>query len=147
MVSTKPYLLRAIYEWAEDNGFTPQVLVDANAPDVLVPREHVVEGQIILNIGSSAVKLHAMDNDGLKFSARFSGVEQNISLPIDSINAIFARENSQGIFFEEGDQPTLDPDPSKKLEKEDSAKPGNKGSKIGSKPPAKNKPSHLKIIK
>ena len=151
MVSTKPYLLRAIYEWAEDNGFTPQVLVDANSPNVVVPREHVVEGQIILNIGSSAVKLHAMDNEGLKFSARFSGVEQNISLPMDSISAIFARENSQGIFFEDGDQSTLDPDPDNTPEKsgasKSNSKAGNKSEKVGSKASTKNKPSHLKIIK
>ena len=99
MTSTKPYLLRAIFDWAEDNGFTPQVLVNANAEGVEVPEAHVVDGQIVLNISSSAIQLHVMDNECLSFSARFSGVEQDIFLPIDSILAIFARENSQGIFL------------------------------------------------
>jgi len=66
-----------------------------------VPSAHVVDGQIVLNVSSSAVQLHVMDNECLSFSARFSGVEQDIYLPMDSILAIFARENSQGIFFEE----------------------------------------------
>jgi len=110
MSSTKPYLLRAIFEWAEDNGFTPQVLVDANQSGVEVPRSHVVDGQIVLNIGSNAVQIHVMDNECLSFSARFSGVEQDIYLPIDSVMAIFARENSQGIFFEEIDDDGSDPD-------------------------------------
>lgn len=147
MVSTKPYLLRAIYEWAEDNGLTPQVLVNAEVPDVVVPQEHVVDGQIILNIGSSAVQLHSMDNEFLRFSARFSGIEQSIVLPIESINAIFARENSQGIFFEEHDDESPTPEPTKSTAKD------TLGSKVGpGKSPAKQankstKPSHLKIIK
>lgn len=139
--STKPYLLRAIFEWAEDNGFTPQVLVNAAAPAVEVPQKHVVDGQIVLNIGSSAVQLHVMDNECLSFSARFSGVEQDIFLPMHSILAIFARENSQGIFFEELDDGT-DPEPT--LSPVDSeSKPG----KNAEKPDSIRKGSHLKIIK
>lgn len=83
---------------------TPQVLVNAEADGVEVPQKHVVDGQIVLNISSAAVQLHVMDNECLSFSARFSGVEQDIFLPIDSILAIFARENSQGIFFEDADE-------------------------------------------
>jgi len=109
MTSTKPYLLRAIFEWAEDNGFTAQVLVNARIDGVEVPNNHVVDGQIVLNISSSAVQLHVMDNECVSFSARFSGVEHDIFLPIDSILAIFARENSQGIFFEEMDDGGDDP--------------------------------------
>ncbi|MCL4162794.1 UNVERIFIED_CONTAM: hypothetical protein GTU68_003826 [Idotea baltica] len=101
LISTKPYLLRAIFEWANDNGFTPQVLVNAEFSGVEVPVNHVVDGQIVLNIGLSAIKLHVMDNECLSFSARFSGVEQDIFIPMDSILAIFARENSQGIYFSE----------------------------------------------
>lgn len=140
MTSTKPYLLRAIFEWAEDNGFTPQVLVDAEADSVEVPVAHVVDGQIVLNISSSAVQLHVMDNECLSFSARFSGVEQDIFLPIDSILAIFARENSQGIFFEDVDG--TDPEPSPDLP--------NVKDKSGAKPTklkTKNSSSHLKVIK
>jgi stringent starvation protein B len=141
MTSTKPYLMRAIFEWAEDNGFTPQVLVNAEGEGVEVPVAHVVDGQIVLNIASSAVKLHVMDNECLSFSARFSGVEQDIFLPIESILAIFARENSQGIFFEEVDEDDLDPDPSPlaKAKAKQNAEPTKLKTKRSS--------SHLKIIK
>ncbi len=137
MTSTKPYLLRAIFEWAEDNGFTPQVLVNADVAGVDVPEAHVVDGQIVLNIGSNAVQLHVMDNECLSFSARFSGVEQDIFLPIESILAIFARENSQGIFFEEVDDDGLEPDPT----------PGDNKSSEPTKLKPKRSSSHLKIIK
>ena len=141
MTSTKPYLMRAIFEWAEDNGFTPQVLVNAEGEGVEVPVAYVVDGQIVLNIASSAVKLHVMDNECLSFSARFSGVEQDIFLPIESILAIFARENSQGIFFEEVDEDDLDPDPSPlaKAKAKQNAEPTKLKTKRSS--------SHLKIIK
>ena len=76
--STKPYLMRAIFEWANDNSFTPQVLVNTNVVGVEVPQDHVVDGQIVLNIGLSAIKLHVMDNECLSFSARFNGIEQDI---------------------------------------------------------------------
>lgn len=164
MLPTKPYLLRAIYEWAEDNGFTPQVLVKANGPGVIVPREHVVDGHIVLNIGASAIKLHTMDNEFLRFSARFSGVEQHIELPIESISAIFARENAQGIFFESeehgpgvvssSDVPkrkphSLTPSLKKTSTNKQSAakKSAAKKSKKGSAKGDPSKPSHLKIIK
>lgn len=140
--STKPYLLRAIFEWAEENGFTPQILVDANLPDVLVPMEHVVDGQIVLNIGSSAVQLHEMDNECVSFSARFSGKEQNIYLPIAAILAIFARENSQGIFFEEVSGDNTDPEPTKPVA--DKPKPPTT---LQTKSKPKRDTSHLKIIK
>lgn len=141
--STKPYLLRAIFEWAEDNRFTPQVLVNANVDGVVVPLAHVVDGQIVLNVSSSAVQLNVMDNECLSFSARFSGIEQDIYLPMDSILAIFARENSQGIFFEEMGGGNVDPDP------ESLTKPAE----VEKKPPTKIKPKqkrntdHLKVVK
>lgn len=142
MTSTKPYLMRAIFEWAEDNGFTPQVLVNASAEGVEVPDAHVVDGQIVLNISSSAVQLHVMDNECLSFSARFSGIEQDIFLPIDAILAIFARENSQGIFFEDGDE-EFDPDPDQTPPTRKAVKP----TKLNTKQKPKRDASHLKIIK
>ena len=142
MTSTKPYLLRAIFDWAEDNGFTPQVLVNANASGVEVPEAHVVDGQIVLNISSSAIQLHVMDNECLSFSARFSGVEQDIFLPIDSILAIFARENSQGIFFEDSED-GFEPDPVPTPPKRKVSAP----TKLEPKQKSKRKASHLKIIK
>ncbi len=143
MSSTKPYLLRAIFEWAEDNGFTPQVLVNAEAAGVEVPLKHVVDGQIVLNISSSAVQLHVMDNDCLSFSARFSGIEQDIFLPIDSILAIFARENSQGIFFEDIDDDGHDPEPTLAAV---TSEPASK-EKEGEGPTKPKGGPHLKIIK
>lgn len=139
MTSTKPYLMRAIFEWAEDNGFTSQVLVNAEADGVEVPTAHVVDGQIVLNISSSAVQLHVMDNEFLSFSARFSGVEENIHLPIHSILAIFARENSQGIFFEDVDDDDFDPEPESLMQEAKKTAP----TKIKPKRDA----GHLKVIK
>jgi stringent starvation protein B len=142
MTSTKPYLMRAIFDWAEDNGFTPQVLVNAEAEGVEVPVAHVVDGQIVLNISSSAVQLHVMDNECISFSARFSGIEQDIFLPIDSILAIFARENSQGIFFEDmDDDEGLDPEPS------GPTRIPSKPTTLKTKTKPKRDTSHLKIIK
>lgn len=138
IASTKPYLLRAIFEWTEDNGFTPQVLVNADAAGAQVPRNHVVDGQIVLNISSSAVQLHVMDNECISFSARFGGVEQDIYLPIASILAIFARENSQGIFFENTDDDGTDPNV--KLASVQTSKKATKAE-------PKRNTSHLKIIK
>lgn len=146
MSSTKPYLLRAIFEWAEDNGLTPQVLVNAEAPGVEVPTEHVVDGQIVLNIGSSAVQLHTMDDECLNFSARFSGIEQNIFLPIQSILAIFARENSQGIFFEELDEDDYVPEPTLSTVKT-TPKPGSDDEDSGGKRTTPRGGPHLKVIK
>lgn len=138
--STKPYLLRAIFEWANDNSFTPQVLVNTEVSGVEVPQDHVVDGQIVLNISLSAIKLHVMDNECLSFSARFSGLEQDIFLPMSSILAIFARENSQGIFFEETDNGD-DPEPT--LNEISSVQSKDKTSSETK----KRSKSHLKVIK
>jgi stringent starvation protein B len=138
--TTKPYLLRAIFEWAEDNNFTPQVLVNATVDGVDVPSSYVVDGQIVLNISSTATQLHQMDNEAVSFSARFSGKSHTIYLPMASILAIFARENSQGIFFEEIDLP--DPSPTDGDPKQDQKQaPSSKVDK------SKGSGSHLKIVK
>ena len=141
LTSTKPYLMRAIFEWAEDNDFTPQVLVNAEVDGVEVPTAHIVDGQIVLNISSSAVQLHVMDNECLSFSARFSGVEQDIFLPIEAILAIFARENSQGIFFDDADDGELDPEPN------GSNPAPSEPTRLKTKTKPKRDTSHLKIIK
>ena len=138
MISTKPYLVRAIFDWANDNSFTPQVLVNAEYKGVEVPIDHILDGQIVLNISLSAIKLHVMDDECLSFSARFNGLETDIFLPMDSILAIFARENSRGIFFEEGHDD--DPESGNLLTNPD----GQEDNKSKSK--SRNN-SHLKIIK
>ena len=97
--STKPYLLRAIYEWCVDNGYTPyvSVVVDANTR---VPMEYVRDGEIVLNIGPLATsKLH-MGNDQIDCSARFSGAARDLCIPVSAVAAIYAKENGQGMSFE-----------------------------------------------
>lgn len=96
--STKPYLLRALYEWCTDNGFTPYVAVRVDA-HTRVPREFVKDGEIVLNISFDATSGLQMGNDWVEFSARFGGVAQKIEIPVRNILAIYARENGQGMAF------------------------------------------------
>jgi len=98
-ISTKPYLLRAIYEWCTDNGYTPYLAaaVDANTR---VPREFVKNGEIVLNVSFSATSGLKMENEFVTFNARFGGVSREISIPVDNVVAIYARENGQGMAFE-----------------------------------------------
>lgn len=111
MTSTRPYLIRAFYEWIEDNGLTPHILVDADAPGVTVPKQHIRDGQIVLNINSSAVRDLRLGNDWIEFNARFGGVARSIQLPVTAVLAIYARENGQGMSFGQdrgGDEPPPD---------------------------------------
>lgn len=97
--STKPYLLRAIYEWCTDNGYTPYLaaMVDGQTR---VPREFVKNGEIVLNISFSATSGLKMENDFIHFNARFGGVSREIEVPVQNVVAIYARENGQGMAFE-----------------------------------------------
>ena len=98
--STKPYLLRAIYEWCVDNGYTPYVCVAVDE-QTRVPMEYVRGGEIVLNIGPLATsKLH-MGNELIECSARFSGAARELSIPVASVAAIYAKENGQGMSFED----------------------------------------------
>lgn len=101
MTSQRPYLLRALYEWVVDNGMTPHVLVNARCAGVRVPAHTVKDGQVVLNIAERAVAKLTMDNDGLRFSARFGGVPQNVVIPIAAVIAIYARESGQGMALPE----------------------------------------------
>ncbi len=96
--STKPYLIRAIHEWCADSGLTPylSVRVDENTR---VPMEFVKDGEIVLNLGYDATHKLTIGNDGVQFSARFSGVSRECSIPMYAVAGIFARENGQGLFF------------------------------------------------
>ena len=98
-ISTKPYLLRAIYEWCTDNGYTPYLAAAVDAR-TLVPREFVKNGEIVLNISFTATSALKMENDFINFKARFGGVSRDISIPVDNVVAIYARENGQGMAFE-----------------------------------------------
>ncbi|MQR00324.1 ClpXP protease specificity-enhancing factor [Glaciimonas soli] len=99
IASTKPYLLRAIYEWCTDNGFTPYLLAQVDA-NTRVPQQFVKDGEIVLNISFDATSGLKMDNHFVNFNARFSGVSREISVPIENVMAIYARENGQGMAFE-----------------------------------------------
>lgn len=110
MTSSKPYLLRALYEWIADNDCTPHLLVDAEWPDVQVPQDYVNEGQIVLNVASSAVRQLHMDNEAVQFEGRFGGISHDLYLPMAAIVAIYARENGQGMVFEPTDTPPPEDD-------------------------------------
>src|SRR5690606_2135095 len=110
MWSSRPYFLRAIYEWILDNNCTPHILVDAHIQAVQVPQQHVnKDGQIILNISPSAIKDFFMDNAAVSFNARFSGVVNNLYIPCGAILGIYARENGQGMMFEPEPNPAPPP--------------------------------------
>ena len=96
--STRPYLIRALYEWCTDNGFTPYVAVLVD-DTVKVPREFVKDGEIVLNISFDATSSLQLGNDFIEFKARFGGTARDIMVPIGRVMAIYARENGQGMAF------------------------------------------------
>jgi stringent starvation protein B len=106
--STKPYLLRAIYEWCTDNGYTPYLAAMVDG-ETQVPMEFVKNGEIVLNISFSATSGLKMDNDFIHFHARFAGVSREIFVPVDNVAAIYARENGQGMAFEVTRKPAREP--------------------------------------
>lgn len=97
--STKPYLLRAIWEWCCDHGFTPYIAVQVDGR-CRIPREFVRDGQIVLNVGPDATNKLQMGNDFVEFQARFGGVARELSIPVDQVSAIYARENGAGMAFD-----------------------------------------------
>jgi len=99
-ISTQPYLIRALWQWAIDSGMTPQLLVDATQAGVQVPASSIQDGQVVLNISDRAVANLELGNDAIHFSTRFGGVARAISVPVAAVRAIFTRENGQGMVFE-----------------------------------------------
>lgn len=106
-ISTKPYLLRAIYEWCTDNGYTPYLAAAVDSR-TRVPREFVKNGEIVLNISFTATSGLKMGNESVEFHARFGGVARDISIPVENVVAIYARENGQGMAFEVSAPPAPD---------------------------------------
>ena len=111
MTSSKPYVIRAIYDWIVDNNCTPHLLVDAEAEGVEVPQDYVTDGQIVLNVSPSAVVNLQLSNDSVSFSGRFGGVPVDITVPLDGVIGIYARENGQGMIFDEEADLDFDPEP------------------------------------
>lgn len=135
LISTKPYLIRALHEWCTDNGLTPHLLVAVNS-QTRVPMAFVKDGEIVLNLNYSATKDLLIGNDAISFSARFNGVATNLYIPIGAVRGLFARENGQGMFFEiESD--VSEPAPADSIENAEESTP---------KPPKSQKPS-LKVVK
>ncbi len=108
MTSNRPYLIRAIWEWISDNGMTPHLLVDAEKEGVVVPREYVEDGRIVLNVGANAVRDLQMGNEEITFGARFSGTPMEVVVPVTAVQGIYARENGQGMLFPEEEPPSPD---------------------------------------
>ncbi|MES2880225.1 MAG: ClpXP protease specificity-enhancing factor [Pseudomonadota bacterium] len=95
---TRPYLIRALYEWCTDNGFTPYLAVSVD-DSVQVPREYVKDGEIVLNISFDATSALKLGNEFIEFKGRFAGTARDIMVPVNQVIAIYARENGQGMAF------------------------------------------------
>lgn len=103
MTSSRPYLIRALYEWITDNGLTPYILVDIEKEGLKAPVEYADNGKLVLNIAPRAVRELNVGNDAVTFSARFGGVARDVYVPVQAVLAIYARENGQGMLFSERD--------------------------------------------
>lgn len=101
MTSNRPYLLRAVHAWICDNGLTPHIVVDAGKPGVRVPPQAINEGRVVLNLAPRAVTNLEIGNDAITFMARFGGVSQPVNVPVAAVQAIYARENGQGMLLAE----------------------------------------------
>ncbi|SDL87489.1 stringent starvation protein B [Franzmannia pantelleriensis] len=105
MLSSRPYLARALYQWLLDNDQTPYIVVDAEHADVAVPRQFVQNGQIVLNVAPTAVRDLMMENEAITFNARFGGQPMQVVVPSQALIALYARENGVGMVF--GHEPVM----------------------------------------
>ncbi len=110
MSSSRPYLVRALYEWIVVNDCSPYLLVNAKAEGAVVPQEYVSKDKIILNIAPKAVRDLQLSNNAVEFNARFAGRPFNVSVPIHAVMAIYAIENGRGMVFSDDDDDTPEPD-------------------------------------
>ena len=111
MTSSRPYLIRALYDWIVENDCTPYILINAYEEGVEVPQEHVKDGQIILNISPIAVQDIHLANDCVGFEGRFAGIPKKVLVPMPAILGIYARENGQGMIFDAELTPPDSPKP------------------------------------
>lgn len=137
--SRRPYLIRAIYDWATDNELTPHLLVAADAAGVTVPRQYVQEGRITLNISPLSVQSLDLSNDPIWFSARFGGKAFEVFVPVAAVLAVFARENGEGIVFGEIETPP----PGEEADRSG----GSAEKKSLDKPKPEKKGNHLRLVK
>jgi stringent starvation protein B len=137
MMSVHPYILRAVYQWICDTNLTPQLLVDTDNLEVVVPKEYIENDHIILNISPTAVRDLVLGDEYIMFNARFGGRFREISVPISCVQAIYARESNQGLSLAQFDM------------EQPHAAGGNSSrgnTDTDTQPKAKSKPS-LKIVK
>ncbi len=120
MTPIRPYLLRAVYDWIVDNNYTPYILVDTRQNGVIVPEQYIENNQITLNLSPGSVRGLSFENDWVMFNARFSGVAWNIEFPISAVNAIYAKENGQGMVFDQNQDETPRPTNQTSLKKQPS---------------------------
>lgn len=132
MLSRRPYLLRAMYQWMVDAGLVPHVLVDASLPGVTVPQPFVESGKIVLNLAPGAVEGLVLGNEEILCNARFGGTSQRVCVPIAAVRAIYARESGEGMLFNDEEETVTETSPEPDFS--------------STVPPAKGKPS-LKVIK
>lgn len=142
MTSSRPYLLRAFYDWILDNDFTPYIVIETEKhEEVSVPSEYVENGRIVLNISPSAIHNLLIANDHVEFNARFAGVPHSIYAPIRAVEAIYAKENGRGMVFKEEDDEEDDEPPTPPKSKKDTSGSGGKGNQ------GKSGRSHLTVVK
>ena len=111
MTSSRPYIIRALYEWIVENECTPYILVNAFEEGVEVPQEHVKDGQIILNISPVAVQDLNLGNESIHFEGRFAGIPKQVLVPMPAVLGIYAKENGQGMIFDPEISPPEPPVP------------------------------------
>lgn len=124
MTSMRPYLIRAIYEWIEDNNCTPHMLVNAHTEGAVLPTQYVQDGRIVLNIRAKAVQGLELGDEFILFNARFSGQPMEVYFPVSSVLAIYAKESGKGMVFDQDSDtnnttppPSSPPPPKKKSSK------------------------------
>lgn len=129
MTPSQPYLLRALNEWIVDNGYTPQILVDSTNTDLDIPDSVRASEKVVLNISPGAVRDLEIDNEYVSFVARFSGVSHGVLVPIKAVQAIYARENGQGMMFPDSESGERDTEREGKSDEASDDKAGQKRSK------------------
>lgn len=111
MTSSRPYLIRAMYQWIIDNGMTPHILANASVAGCMVPEAYIQDSKIVLNVAPMAITGLMLADDAISFSARFNGVTESIYVPINAVAAIYARENGQGMMFTDDDESSSNMEP------------------------------------
>lgn len=139
MTQSRPYLLRAIYDWLIENDQTPYLLVDAEAENVTIPLEHVQDGKIILNVSMTATRDLDLSNEAVTFNARFGGKPMMVYVPIMAALALYSKENGRGMMFPDEVSDDNEPPPLSSVPVSEQGKTASKDS-----PPKK---SHLTLVK